>query len=269
MTWKSTTSTHNDTSLSSLSLNSLCSQRSGFPDWRSQRKNNPGFGRSASLMLQLLLTSTEAPWPKSTLSHCSLVWKAGTQKTGSIEGYFLGGASVTLGSLYAPETQICQLEARNGPCLGIETMFCGQSLEWTIPFSPCFLLRTGPGRLIKVQPLTAAIGVTQDTQGYLEQELCLACQQQSTSLKWTFFPCNIPPQVPFLCLLIVTEWFSTPRMKFFCLYNHLFLLNSLQALGAKVSQKGPSYLYFFYVCLQSLIQWFLDFFVRRKDGVSS
>lgn len=117
------------TSLSSLSLNSLCSQRSGFPDWRSQRKNNPGFGRSAGLMLQLLLTSTEAPWPKSTLSHCSLVWKAGTQKTRSTEGYFLGGASVTLGSLYAPETQICQLEARNGPCLGIETMFCGQSLE--------------------------------------------------------------------------------------------------------------------------------------------
>lgn len=98
--------------LSSLSLNSLCSQRSGFPDWRSQRKNNPGFGRSAGLRLQLLLTSTEAPWPKSPLSQCSLVWKAGTQKTWSIEGYFLGGASVTLGSLYVPETQICQLEAR-------------------------------------------------------------------------------------------------------------------------------------------------------------
>lgn len=77
------------------------------------------------------------------------LWKAGTQKTRSIKGYFSGGASVTLGSLYVPETQICQLEAWDGPCREIETMFCGQSLEWSIPFSPCFLLGTGPGKLIK------------------------------------------------------------------------------------------------------------------------
>lgn len=183
------------------------------------------------------------------------LWKAGTQKTRSIEGYFLGGASVTLGSLYVPETQICQLEARNGPCFEIETMFCGQSLEWSIPFSPCFLLGTGPEKLIKVQLLTAAIGMAQDSQGHLEQEFCLARQQQSTNLKWTFFPCNIPLQVPFLCLLIVTKWFSTPRMKFFCLYNHLFLLIVFRFWGQTFLKRGLlfyNFIFIFLLCLSTI-----------------
>lgn len=48
--------------------------------------------------------------------------------------------------------------------LGDETMFYAQRLEGTTPFSPCFLLETGPGKLTKALPLTAVTKMAQDRQ---------------------------------------------------------------------------------------------------------